>query len=297
MRLPNVVIAGAPRCGTTSIFEWLSSHPDVCVSSRKETGFFLDRDCPPAGPPGVHVRRGLEAYGRFFAHCGERTGVKVILEATPDYFDRQTAITAVPRLPSAPTIVLVLRRPSARIYSSFQFCRNNLALLPKRMTFGEFIGSTRVGADERTTAVLRQTLDQTRYARHVSKWIASAGRERVCLYLFEDLRSDPAGFMRRLSNRIGIEAEFWERYDFKRINASYRVRSPGVHRLVRRLAAAAPALVRNDLLKGLYGLVNKRRPEGLAPEDAAVIAELDEQFRPCNDELSEIAGLDLSCWR
>lgn len=301
MILPNVIIAGAPKCGTTSLFEWLSAHPEVCVSSRKETGYFME---PAPGPhdadvacPGTRRGRDLAAYGRFFAHCGTRAGVTAILEATPDYFDQPSAIAAVPSLPSAPTIVFILRRPALRIYSSYQFSRNNLATLPKRLTFGEFVGLARGGAPGPAAAVARQAFEQTRYARHIARWIAAAGRDRVGIFLFEDLRSDQAGFMRRLSNRIGITAGFWDSYNFRRINAGYRVKSQGVHRLVRRLTAAAPALVRNERLKKLYGLLNKEQPAGIPPEDAVVIAELDRQFRPLDDELARLAGIDLSCWR
>ena len=37
MVAPKVIIAGAPRSGTTSIFEWLSDHLEVCASTEKET--------------------------------------------------------------------------------------------------------------------------------------------------------------------------------------------------------------------------------------------------------------------
>ena len=297
MILPNVVIAGAPKCGTTSIFEWLSDHPDVCVSSTKETGYFI---APRGGAPdelGSRQERGLEAYGRFFAHCGKRPGVKVILEATPDYFDQETAIAAVPSLPSAPIIVFILRKPSMRIYSAFQFSRNNLSTLPKGMTFKEFVGLSPVSDGAPATTVLRLTLDQTHYARHISRWIASAGRDRVCLFLFEDLLRDQAGFMRRLSARIGIAPAFWDDYDFRRMNASYRVRSQNLQRLVRRLTAAAPSLVRSDRLKRLYGLMNKQKTAGISAEDAVIMAGLDERFQPFNDELAQVGGIDLSCWK
>ncbi|MBV9291486.1 MAG: sulfotransferase, partial [Frankiales bacterium] len=38
--LPNVIIAGISRSGTTTVFDVLATHPDICVSSTKETRFF-----------------------------------------------------------------------------------------------------------------------------------------------------------------------------------------------------------------------------------------------------------------
>ena len=40
--LPNVIIAGAPKCGTSSLYFWLSAHPEVKASMVKETFFFAD---------------------------------------------------------------------------------------------------------------------------------------------------------------------------------------------------------------------------------------------------------------
>src|SRR5688572_5812110 len=42
MMLPNVIIAGAPKCGTSSLFRWLTDHPQVGGSTMKETYFFID---------------------------------------------------------------------------------------------------------------------------------------------------------------------------------------------------------------------------------------------------------------
>ncbi|MDQ1697372.1 MAG: hypothetical protein QOJ03_2725, partial [Frankiaceae bacterium] len=41
--LPNFLILGAARCGTTSLHYYLAEHPDVCMSTIKEPNFFLFR--------------------------------------------------------------------------------------------------------------------------------------------------------------------------------------------------------------------------------------------------------------
>lgn len=64
--LPNLVITGFPKCGTTSLFTWLADHPQVTGSTVKETNFFVD--------PGTHSFRshanfrdhGLAGYKAYF---------------------------------------------------------------------------------------------------------------------------------------------------------------------------------------------------------------------------------------
>ncbi len=43
MITPNLFIAGAPKCGTSSLYFWLSDHPEVCASTPKEPFYFIDK--------------------------------------------------------------------------------------------------------------------------------------------------------------------------------------------------------------------------------------------------------------
>ena len=88
--LPNVVIAGAPKCGTTSLFAWLADHPDVCGSNVKEARYFLDPDDPLFDEISNFRDHGLAGYEAYFTDCEERKA-QVVLEATPVYLYQQTA--------------------------------------------------------------------------------------------------------------------------------------------------------------------------------------------------------------
>ena len=78
-----LVIGGVPKAGTTSLFAWLSMHPDVCASSLKETRFFLDASSPLPSAKRF-TGENLQEYGRFFRDCPkEFTGIRI--DTTPDY--------------------------------------------------------------------------------------------------------------------------------------------------------------------------------------------------------------------
>jgi len=295
--LPNVIIAGAPKCGTSSIFVWLSAHPEVCVSSRKETRYFMDAGHPLFDPEANFSNAGLAGYARFFAPCVGRD-LRVVLEATPGYIDQETAIRHIPEIETRPLNLFVLRKPTERIYSAFKNAKNNLAQLPKEMSFREFIELRENGAgDPAYHRLCRLAFSTTSYAEHLAKWIAAAGRANIRIFLFEDLKKDPAAFMRRLSCCIGIAAGFWDTRAFTAVNASRRTKSPVLHRLARRLMAAAPGFPGKGALIKAYELVNTGKPFSPAPEDTRARAELDERFRPATEELEKIAGIDLSCWK
>ena len=65
----NVIIAGSTKCGTTSLFEYLKAHPQICASVIKETRFFWegDYDLPQQKINNKEVTR----YADFFFNCSE----------------------------------------------------------------------------------------------------------------------------------------------------------------------------------------------------------------------------------
>ena len=76
MILPNLIIAGVPKSGTTFLFQLLRNHPEICTSLIKETRSFK-RDI--SGKCIID----LEKYSNFFSH---HKNEKIILEASPGYF-------------------------------------------------------------------------------------------------------------------------------------------------------------------------------------------------------------------
>src|SRR5262249_17888741 len=125
MSLPNLIIAGAPKCGTGSLFKWLSDHPQVCGSRVKETFYLMDRGHPLLKYDSNFYTHGLDGYKAYFTHCNNCR--KIIVEATTHYIYQKTALEVLSCLETKPQIIFVLRKPSSRVYSSYQYTKNNLA--------------------------------------------------------------------------------------------------------------------------------------------------------------------------
>ena len=115
--LPNLVIAGVPKAGTTSLFNYLASHPAVCGSQIKETGYFAAIQYGEPMAP-------LKKYERYFDAC---RGYPVAMEATPGYMQggRIVADEINRTLPNA-QILISLREPVSRPISFFRFQKSTL---------------------------------------------------------------------------------------------------------------------------------------------------------------------------
>src|SRR5262245_43493172 len=109
-RLPDFVLIGVMKAGSTTLFRWLDEHPGVRMPDDKEPGFFSDERA---------WRRGLGWYASLFADVPAdlRTG-----EASVAYADPRTADVVVPRLletlPDA-LLLCLLRDPATRLRSHY----------------------------------------------------------------------------------------------------------------------------------------------------------------------------------
>ncbi|HVF67624.1 MAG TPA: sulfotransferase domain-containing protein [Pyrinomonadaceae bacterium] len=309
MTLPNLVVAGAPKCGTSSLYRWLADHPQACGSAPKETFYLMDEGHPLARRGSDFRARGLEGYAEFFADC--EADARVRFEATTHYIYQRTALEVLSRLPTRPRIVFLLRKPSERVYSSFRYSQNNLANVSRALTFARFVelsarsgGGTEAEWDALAGAsayVLRNDIRYSRYVEYVSAWVERFGRERVDVLLFEEMRSNPRAFMKRFAARVGLDASFYDSYDFPVKNETFGVRYPSLHRGVRRLNELVPAAGLKDALKRVYvraqsGGASARKATGKTPEDARALEELEREFLPFNRRLADELGLNLSAW-
>lgn len=294
--LPDLVIAGAPKCGTSSVHEWLAAHPQTLGSVPKETGYFADPGSH-IHRPGCHVSNGIEGYARFF-RLPDGPPPAVTFEATPAYLYHRTAL-GLAGLESHPRFLFVLREPSAQIFSLYTYCRDNWDWVPQEMDFARFCAAARTGTEPfGGNELCRHAIANADYAQALRVWRERVGADRMKIMLFEDLASDSKAFMQALSRWLGIDPAFYETYDFPRSNETYAVRSRALHSvnlgLRSRLARLGPLY---PALRRLYRLANTRRRADPTQAERLVLDQLRLEFAPTNARLAEEFGLDLTAWQ
>lgn len=283
--LPNFVIAGVNKAGTTSLFTYMAAHPCVCASSIKETGFFL--------PMRYSEQMGdLDAYRALFAHAADRP---VRMEATPGYFYGGAPLAErMKRDLGLVRVLIVLRDPTDRLISFFEFMKSRL-LLPQDMTLRAYVDAC-ARLDE---AALRQRannpffgLEGGHYSRYLPCWQLVFGDNlRVCF--FDELRSDPKGLLRRLCTWNALDPAFVEQLPLDVENKTVGFQNRSLHRLALGANASFESLFRRHpqakrLLRGLYYRLNGRRQK--PPIDPQVVAELRSHYAPWNTELGAQLG-------
>jgi len=257
--LPNVVIAGMGRSGTTSMFQYLIEHPNVCGSTRKETRFFEYALYGQPRPP-------MEGLSSYFSHYA---GEAVVAEASPGYFSGGSLVAHELRrsLGEDCRVIVIFREPVSRLTSFYNLSISrmhiaNVTTLDQYVALCERSKSVRDSGEE--ASQVYQGYYGGFYADALPEWFEAFG-DRLHIVFFEDLKKDPARFMVDLSTWLGIDPGFYEGRVFEVQNPGTGFRRAWIHRIANRVNDRAEfALRRNPRLKNklrqMYSKVNSSAP-------------------------------------
>lgn len=291
---PDFFIVGAPRCGTTAMYEYLRVHPDVYMPLHKEPMYF-GHDLSQ-----LHERLSERDYLALFdeARPGQRVG-----EATTWYLASKTAASEIRDFSPEAQIIIMLRHPVDVMYSlhrellfyrgeTIEDFQEALDAEPDRRE------GRRLGPSRRPEALLyRQAV---RFAEQVERYLAVFGRERVKVILFDDFIADVEGVYADVLRFLEVDDAF--RPEFRRVNESKEPLNRTMQALVVRppkpIAKLIPILRRSALAHRLRAalLAFNSRPVDRPPMPPALRRELTAEFEPEIRRLAALIDRDLSGW-
>lgn len=178
MPLPNMLLAGAPRCGTTALFLKLREHPEVFIPEKKELWFFFNEDL---------WARGLEWYREQFI---EHRGRKIVGEATPLYFCCPECLQRIHSSLPGVKILLSFRNPLDRALSHYWM---NVRKSKEDLSLGEAFERDANG--KRFWKLEKGALNYFsigRYDDHLAKIYDLFSRDRTHVVIFEEMIQDPS---------------------------------------------------------------------------------------------------------
>lgn len=244
---PNLFVVGASKAGTTSLWRYLSDHPDIFMSPKKEPRFFSRRDSLSSADE-------IRAYLALFD--GAR-GERLRGEASPSYLSRKRAPAAIHRVSPDARIVISLREPIERTHSAYLSLVNDGV---ERRTFAQVIDDDLAG---RKVPGSPTYVKPQLYATAVERYRQTFG-DRVFLVFFEELVADPASVMGDLYRFLGVDPDVAEHLPGKAHNQFKLPRNRAVGRLLaaRRLARAVlPAALQGPVAQATMKPARKPRPD------------------------------------
>ncbi len=286
---PNFFCIGAMRAGSTSLYQYLRQHPDILMSTEKETDFFSLGDLPQRElPNGAFLYRSATAaeYRQKFARW---QGERAVGEVSPSYmYYARTAARLHQAVPDA-KIICCLRDPVERAYSHYSL--NRKVDIEPVHSFREALDqeAQRTHWGHRFAYVGMSLYDQ-QLARYQELFEAS----RIHVMLFDDFTRNPAAALRDIFRFLNVDESFEP-------DTSVRHNRSGVmrNRLLRRMGR--PTRIRRWLLRNLppgpVSRLGRVLMRSLPRVETEVRERLNETFRDDLLRLEARIGRDLSHWR
>lgn len=253
--LPNLIIAGVNKAGTTSLYSYLDDHPQACGSSQKETCFFLPVRYGRPLPP-------IEDYSDFFTHCSNE---KYVFESTPGYFygGEGIALLLKKRISNL-KIVIVVRDPVERMISFFKFQKSMLHL-DSGLAFREYFERCKKISPKELQFQENNMwfgLEGGCYANYMDPWIENFG-ENLKIFFFEELKQNPHQFMEELCSWLDIE-NIYSDYDFKIQNKTKSFNNRWLHKWALNFNRIFESSFRKrpelkETFKKLYAFINGKK--------------------------------------
>ncbi len=299
MRLPDFLVIGAPKAGTTALHHYLRQHPQIFLNPLKDSHFFLFDGKPPLmhGPSDglrqAEMIHSFEDYRRLFAKADDAATVG---EVCIRYLDSPVAPERIARRLANVRLIVILRQPVERAWSHFRMYRGNGS-----EPCADF---TRALADERQG--LRDDWYRGRYFhlglyhQHLLPWFERFGQDRILVLLYDDLVRDPGTLLHQVFTFVGVDPAFTP--DTSRpYNVTGEIANPLVRRLwssTRSLRSRTARYVPLAWRGRLSGLIAGARvkPGTKARLSPPVYRALLNDYREDLVQLQALIGRDLSDW-
>lgn len=231
MTLPNFLIIGKAKSGTTALHATLSQHPQIFMSRVKEPRFFVrDFFGQYQGPMQLTGIDGIDAYQSLFT---DADGYPAVGEASPQYLHIHLAETAAisirQHIPQA-RLIAILRQPADFAWSMFYHLTSHNAEIASSL--GEALCKEAAGQRVNWHPSLSYRANSQSYPQ-LAAYYQRFARDQIKVYLYEDWRDRPTAILADIFDFLEVK-DLSSRLPIERRNVTFRWRSARLHRFLRR---------------------------------------------------------------
>ena len=233
MKLPNAILIGAQKAGTTSLYDWLGQHPDIFADKgMKEYNYFANNEL---------YCEGDKWFQRAFKKHGNE---KIILHGYVNYiYFSDISAKRIFQFNNQCKIIVVLRNPIDRAYSAYWDAKK--VAREESITFEEAIKKEPIYLKKGTLEEQSHLtyLDHGYYTKQLTDFYKYFKKEQIKVILFDDLVQEPSKIMQELFNFLEVDNNFCP--DFKVQNEAGLPRSIVVQKILQNIKV--PKIIRKNL--------------------------------------------------
>ncbi|MEN8445581.1 MAG: sulfotransferase, partial [Cyanobacteria bacterium J06555_13] len=299
--MPDFLVIGAPKAGTTSLNHYLAQHPQIFMSPNKEPHFFAfegkqpDFQGPRDDQAWLNTRSvvNLEDYQQLFAKatdgqkCGEASTMYLYLKESCDRIYHH-----VPQV----KLIAFLRNPVERAYSHYKHMRRDGR--EWELDFGRAL-QHEAERMEKGWAPAWHYRQVSLYHEQVRQYKQKFSAEQLRIYLYDDLLKESRKIYSDIFEFIGVDPDFSVDVSTRYNTTSVVRRNKQLHDFLMNpsglktaLSRIIPAHIRKPLSAKMY----RKNAAPIQPLSNELRSELISSFTPDIIQLQDLIGRDLSHW-
>ena len=296
--LPNFLVVGAAKAGTTSLYHYLKQHPEIYMSPIKEPYFFSFVNQKPnfKGPFDEKVNEeiitDLNDYKKLFANV---TDEKSIGECSNSYLYLPESAVNIKRYIPKCKIIIILRNPIERAYSHYM---QSVMLDHDNLNFEDAIEKEK----ERLNLNWRwhyQYTGQSLYYEQVKRYLDLFGKNKVKIFLFEELKKGSVKIMQEVFSFLEVDNSFVPNIDI--YNATGLPKNRILHKFLRHnnvIKNITRPITPNGLRAKIFKFIESKNysKKKISPIDISTKKMLLNKFKNDILKLQELIHIDLSEW-
>ncbi|OYT33099.1 sulfotransferase [Archaeoglobales archaeon ex4484_92] len=285
MKLPNFIICGTQKGGTSALYYFLKEHPEIYLSPKKEVHYF-----------DLNYQKGLKWYEKHFK--GASSKYKAIGEASPLYMYLEEVPERIHEtLPDA-KLIFILRNPVDRAYSHYW---HEIRLGYEWLPFEEAIKKEkeRLAAGTIFDKQHCSYLDRGKYIKQLKRYRKYFSKDQMLILISEELKNKPENVLKRVFEFLDVNTQFRiESFNNKNIGKRPRFL------IIQRLIVAKLHTLHQYYIPEAYPLTNRlillinalNLIPGYPKMNPQTRKKLSEYFKPYNKKLEDFLGHKLEQW-
>lgn len=288
MILPNFLIIGAPKAGTTSLYHNLKAHPQVFMPLLKEVNYFNEDK--------AETEAGLKYYTSLFEDVSDE---KALGEASTWYlFDEKSPERIQALLPDV-KLIAILRNPAERIYSEY-WMRRRRDVLDINIEQGSIANHFSQLIQDRS----KENFIYFFYWKSLNRYLQLFDRSQIKVCLFEDLKQDPQSLYAELCDFLEVDKnqlpapsdKIYNKGGNAKNGALFNVFENIRYKYAKELSKIIPKRAYEKLRYWYAGFRERFMMSDYSPLPSDVRATLTDIHRDDILQLQEFLGRDLSHW-
>ena len=207
--LPDFIIGGAPKCGTTALWNFLNEMPGICMATMKEPKFFTEIEGQMStrihgdGPrTSGNFKKGFDWYAGLFDHVNEG---QLLGEASTLYFCNNDAAEKIHRYAPDVKLIFMLRNPIERTYSHYW------QEFKLGFDFPDFETMAKIDHPR-----FRFYVHVSHYKIHLERYFSFFKRANILIIILEDFKKDASKEFERIVSFLGLSKDSIQGINFKK---------------------------------------------------------------------------------